>query len=73
MRTGLTVAQSLYVWTVTTLIVRTHARFWSISSSLLSQLFIALQSEKQWTRQTERERETERGTVETKGGPWRGY
>ena len=36
--------RSLYVWTVTTLIVPTHARFWSISSSLLSQLFIALHS-----------------------------
>ena len=56
-RTGLSVPRSLYVWTVTTLIVQTHARFWSISPSLLSQLFIALQSEKHLIRERERERE----------------
>ena len=49
--------RSLYVWTVTTLIVPSHARFWSISSSLFSQLFITLQSEKQRERERERERE----------------
>ena len=62
--------RSLYVWTVTTLIVQTHARFWSISPSLLSQLFIALQSEKHLIRERERERERERAELERQRVVW---